>query len=228
MKNGVSSDCNTKSTSLSACHPVTNKAITKGGNYMEEVWKPVKGYEGLYEVSNTGKVRSLDRETTYRLRSTTTQRLFKGKILNTYSVNGYRIVAISKTVDGRSITERVLVHRLVAESFIPNPNGLPEVNHIDEDKTNNCVQNLEWISHRENALHGTALERGHRKLRKKVIQFTKDGQLVKEYESLLAVRKETGWHIGKISKCANGNPEYPSAYGYTWRFASDIDARESI
>ena len=208
MKNGVSSDCNTKSTSLSACHPVTNKAITKGGNYMEEVWKPVKGYEGLYEVSDMGHVRGLK----------------SGKVLRPGNSGRYDFVVLVK--DGKR--KDLYVHRIVANTFIPNPNGLLEVNHIDENKTNNCVQNLEWISHRENALHGTALERGHRKLRKKVIQLTKDGQLVKEYESLLAVRKETGWHIGNISKCAKGNPEYPSAYGYTWRFASDIDARESI
>lgn len=195
---------------------------------MEEVWKPIKGYEGLYEVSNLGRVRSLDRETTYRMRGKMSKRSFKGKVLNDLCVKGYRIVAISKTINNRSVTQRILVHRLVAEAFVPNPNGLPEVNHIDEDKTNNCAENLEWISHRNNTLHGTAMERGHKKLRKGIVQFTPSGEFVKEYESLLAVRNETGWHIGNISKCAKRNPRYPLAYGYIWRFASDIDARESM
>ena len=94
---------------------------------MEEIWKPIKGYESLYEVSNLGRVKSL--------------KWGKERILRTdKSNNGYLRVVLCK--DGKK--KKYLVHRLVCESFLPNSNNLPEVNHKDENKTNNKVDNLEW------------------------------------------------------------------------------------
>lgn len=104
---------------------------------MQEVWESVNGYEGLYEVSNLGRVRSLKRTTTH------------GVVLKQMMRYGYMHVCLSK--EGKPSTKRV--HRLVAEAFIANPMGKPVVNHIDGDKANNAVSNLEWATNSENELH---------------------------------------------------------------------------
>ena len=115
----------------------------------EEIWRPIEGYEGLYEVSNTGLIRSLDRFVGNRNR-------IKGKILSIkIEKNGYCSVALSKY--GKM--KRYLVHRLVAQEFIPNTEGLPQVNHKDEDKTNNRVENLEWCDNYYNLMYGTGNDR---------------------------------------------------------------------
>ena len=116
---------------------------------MEEQWMPVKGYEGLYEVSNTGKVRSL-KNSRHNVRK---EPLLKKQRLGSW---GYPVVALCK--EGKSI--EVLVHRIVAEAFIPNPNGYEVVNHKDEVKTNNLVENLEWCTQKYNNNYGTAKQRG--------------------------------------------------------------------
>lgn len=111
-------------------------------------WKDIKGYEGLYQVSDSGKIRSLDRI----VKDNTRERYqhIKGKELKfTDNGKGYKLVFLTKA----SIRENKYVHRLVAETFIPNPNNLPEVNHKDLDKNNNCITNLEWISNIDNKRH---------------------------------------------------------------------------
>ena len=113
----------------------------------EEIWRPVVGYEGLYEVSNTGRVRSLDRYV--RCKS---YRLHKGKVLSPgKDKDGYLFVVLS--CNGKHKT--IAVHKLVAQAFIPNPDDLPIINHKDEDKTNNRVDNLEWCTAKYNMNYGT-------------------------------------------------------------------------
>ena len=110
---------------------------------IEEIWRPVVGYEGLYEVSNLGRVRSVDRYY---------YRLHKGKVLSlSKNANGYLKVVLS--CNGKCKT--IKVHRIVAEAFLPNPDNLPQVNHKDEDKTNNSVDNLEWCNAKYNLSYGT-------------------------------------------------------------------------
>lgn len=114
---------------------------------MKELWVDIYGYENYYQISNKGRVRSLDR--TVNTRGGT--RVVKGKILsnNKTNGNGYRIVALSKNGN----VKNKYIHRLVAESFIPNCEHFSEVNHINGDKSDNCVLNLEWCSRIHNLLH---------------------------------------------------------------------------
>ena len=120
---------------------------------MIEEWRPVVGYEGLYEVSNTGQVRSLDRYVKY---SNGRIHLYKGKVLSPgIKPDGYLLINLC--CNGKHNTIRV--HRLVTEAFLPNPDNLPEVNHKDEDKTNNRVENLEWCDYVYNNNYGTKPER---------------------------------------------------------------------
>ena len=115
----------------------------------EEIWRPVVGYEGLYEVSSYGRVRSLDRYVKGRYGN---YRLHKGKILSpAKDKTGYLKVVLS--CNGKSKT--IKVHRLIAQTFILNPDNLPEVNHKDEDKTNNRVENLEFCNRKYNCNYGS-------------------------------------------------------------------------
>ena len=107
---------------------------------MIEIWKDIEGYEGLYQISNLGRVKSLNRNKVMTLR---------------VKRNGYKEVSLSKD----NTKKHYLVHRLVAQAFIPNTGNKPTVNHIDEDKTNNNVDNLEWATMKEQNNHGTRLQR---------------------------------------------------------------------
>lgn len=121
---------------------------------MEEVWKDVKGYEGFYQVSNTGYIRSLDRVIPHSHGSG--NRVLMGRILMAHpNPKGYLHAVLSV----RCKTLTIRVHRIVAETFIPNPLNLPEVNHIDENKQNNSASNLEWTSHIDNIRYGTGMAR---------------------------------------------------------------------
>ena len=121
---------------------------------MEEIWKPVKDFEGYYEVSNLGRVRSIDRVVVDTVRNC--ERLLKGKVLiQKDNGNGYKNVMFCK----EHKLYNKYVHRLVAEIFLPNPDNLPQVNHKDEDKSNNRVDNLEWCTSFYNNEYGTRKKR---------------------------------------------------------------------
>lgn len=113
-----------------------------------EQWKDIQGYEGLYQVSNKGRVRSIDRV----IKHYPKDYFQKGRVLKSaLSKNGYPMVILVNHNERKTRN----VHRLVAETFIVNPNNFPEVNHKDEDKTNNSVENLEWCTRKYNANYGT-------------------------------------------------------------------------
>lgn len=123
---------------------------------MDEIWKPVVGYEGLYEVSNLGRVRSVDRYVRFgRWGDNGQTRLRKSQLISPKIDEGYYRVNLNK--DGHQ--KMFKVHRLVAMAFIPNPDNLPVVNHKDENRLNNCVNNLEWCTQQYNSVYGTSIER---------------------------------------------------------------------
>ena len=171
---------------------------------MEEIWKPI-GYEG-YEVSNLGRVKSYKYDK------------INGKIMKPYkNTKGY--LQIDLQIDGRKRENRVhlSVHRLVAIAFIPNPDNLPQVNHKDEDKTNNCVDNLEWCTNDYNAHYGTHIERVAEKTRMPIYSVDKQGNIehfpgVREADRIVS-GKEYGISA-PISMCLNGKRK--TAYGRQW------------
>lgn len=194
---------------------------------MEEVWKPVKGYEGLYEVSDQGNVRSLDRVSVF-IRSGQELRVpHKGRVLSPVTrQHGYLgVMLYGKGGHTRRGFKTFSIHRLVAEAFIPNPSGLPEVNHIDEDKTNNVAMNLEWISRKGNVNHGTSKQRiaqknTNGKRSRQIAQYSLDGDLLQVYPSLAEVNRQTGFAQANICRCAQGSSQYRHAYGYVWRYVN--------
>lgn len=177
---------------------------------MEEIWKPVKNYEGYYEISNLGRVKSVERIIKCKSRNNFKQ---KEKILATRPNNrGYIMVGLHKDKNYKL----VLVHRLVAEAFIPNPNNLPQVNHIDENKQNNHWNNLEYCDNWYNSHYGTRIERCNAKQKKKKInQYSLNGKFIRQWESVASIRKKLS--INNICKACTG--EYKQAGGFVWKYA---------
>lgn len=112
--------------------------------------------------------------------------------------------------------KHVYSHRFIAECFLPNPNNLPEINHKDENKLNNCVDNLEWCDRKHNINYGTRNEKVEKTLSKKVYQYTKGGKFVKEWCSLSEIQRELGFAQPNISACCNGRLDF--AYNFVWSF----------
>lgn len=183
---------------------------------MEEIWKTIKGYEGIYEVSNLGRVRSLDR--TYKLINGYPQTI-KGRIMSQFNTkDGYKGIRLRTRTDRKSFK----VHRLVAQVFIPNPENYPFVNHKDEDKHNNHVDNLEWCTPKYNLNYGTVIERlsakhhNHPKLSKPVEQLTIEGVIIKTYPSIKEAARQLGLHAQNIGQCCRG--KYRHVGGYRWKY----------
>lgn len=170
-----------------------------------EVFLSVPGYEGLYEVSNLGNIKSLR----------------SGKLLKQSSDKvGYKLVSLTKDGKSRSFS----VHRLVAMAFLPNPENLPEVNHKDETHDNNCVENLEWCSKKYNRNYGTYKERMSKTQKalgtrnnKSISAYSKTtNKFVKSYDSIQDAEKELKLSKGTISKALTGKTK--TSAGYIWKY----------
>ena len=173
---------------------------------MEEVWKDIKNYEGLYQVSNLGRIRNSNHI-----------------ILKQYKNHkGYLITQLSKK--GKHCT--IIVHRIVAKAFIPNLDNKPQINHINCNKVDNRVENLEWVTNDENKLHAKqhnlckSLKGGENPRAKKVNQYDLNGNLIKQWDCINDITRnfkiKTGSNISLCCKYKN-----LTAYGYIWRYSEE-------
>ena len=184
-------------------------------NYENEIWRDIPKYEGLYQASNLGRIRSADR---YVNNPHSTKSFRKGKILKpNITCNGYYQICLFKN----SKVKKYYVHRLVWIAFNGSIPENMQVNHISERKSENRLSNLNLMTAKENINFGTGIERCHNQLingkcSKPVLQFTLDNILVKEYPSLMQVYRELGFKHSSIGKCCNG--KYKQAYGFKWQY----------
>lgn len=177
-----------------------------------EVWRDIIGFDG-YQVSNLGNVRSLNYNGTKAIK--------KLKSTLSGSRKGYKSVSMQV---GDKVTRRN-IHRLVAQAFIPNPNNLPEINHIDEDGTNNRVSNLEWCDRVYNLNYGNRTKKFSESKSIPILQLNLDGTLVKEWDSQTKAVKELHLDLGSLSHCLHGyrikkGSKFPvySYAGYKWKY----------
>lgn len=176
-------------------------------DYIEQ-WKDIAGYEGLYQVSNLGNVKSLAR---YKKNRSKMQEV-KEHMMKPFVYNeGYARVQLSKDGKARSFC----VHRLVALAFVPNTENKPHINHIDENKSNNRADNLEWCTATENNNYGTHNMRISLTNGRRVQAFDKDGNLVMEFHSISEATRQTKINQTSISYCLAG--KYKQAGGYVWK-----------
>lgn len=170
-----------------------------------ENFKDIKGFEGLYQVSDFGKVYSF---------------VSKREIGQSKDSYGYMVVALYKQRKRKTFK----IHRLVADAFIDNPNQYTQVNHIDEDKCNNTVSNLEWCNSHYNANYGNRNEiisnsqKNRKDHSKEVLQYDENMCLLNEYPSAHEAERCTGVYRTNISACCRGNSKYPKAGGFIWRY----------
>lgn len=166
-------------------------------NNMKEIWKDIQGYEGIYQASSYGRIKSIKKN--------------KNLIMKLgIHRDGYYKIKLCKNGDKKWYQ----VHRLIAKTFLPNENNYPCVNHKDENKLNNHIDNLEWCTTLYNNTYGTRIERVRNKCSKPIIQYDLNNNFIKEYPSLSEAHRQT--KIWGICKCVYGI--YKQAGGYIWGY----------
>lgn len=167
---------------------------------MKEIWKDICEYEEKYQVSNLGNVRN--KKTKLNLKQQKNEK-------------GYLKVNLCKN----SKIKKYRVHRLVAKAFIPNPNGYMEINHKDENKTNNCVGNLEWCSHIYNSNYGNRNAKISQTMSTKVNQYDLKGNFIKRWESIKEICNYYKIDKTTIQRCCNGIQK--KSHKYIWKYEGD-------
>lgn len=170
---------------------------------MDEKWVDINGYEGKYQVSNLGNIRSLDRKDRFG-------RFIKGiPISQLAQKSGYMFVKLRSN----GVQKTFRVHRLVAEAFCSNENNLPEVNHKDEDKQNNRADNLEWCTRSYNNSYGSGLDKRKAKYSYRCAQI-KEGEVVEVFPSMIEASRRTGIPFSSIQRCISGRQK--RTHGFEW------------
>lgn len=192
---------------------------------MAEKWKWIKGFEGLYKISNKGRIKSYHKQE-------------EGYIMSSKNSNWYESITLFKK--GKSFYKRI--HRLVAKEFIPNPKNKPQVNHKDMDKHNNCVENLEWVTASENSKHAAKnkpsmiagmIEYNKDKKTKLILQIDLDtGKVINEFINGAEASKKTGVCQRNILQVANKKEFSPGrirkqAGGYKWVFKEEYNNEDN-
>ncbi len=188
-----------------------------------EFWQDIPGYEGLYQASTCGRIKSLPNKNRKN-------QFIDGRILSIWHNKlGYGSVSLTKT-SGHNLTQRV--HRLIAKTFIPNPNKYPVINHKDEHPENNNVGNIEWCTISYNRLYGEGYKkcidnRTGKTARKKIIQLSQDGEILNYFDSVT----DAGTYIKNmfgvkaknakvnIGRCCLNKYGYKTSYGFKWEYA---------
>jgi len=178
-----------------------------------EEWRDIAGFEGFYQVSNMGRIRSLDREFLDRFGK---KRKYKGRLMTpTDAGKGYKNVQLSKA--GKHCTPRVC--RLVAAAFLENKNNYPQVNHKDENKQNDRADNLEWCTPEYNNAYGTRAQRSGEKRRKPVNQYDLNGNLIKRWGSIREASKILKIDNSHITRCCR--KRLKKTGGFMWQYAEN-------
>jgi len=177
---------------------------------MIEIWRDVAGYSGQYQVSNLGNVRNLNWRSAGRIR----------QLSPCLDRDGYLSVCLS---DGKGSQKSYRVHRLVAEAFLDDFDSSLQINHIDENKTNNSVSNLECVSSYENNNFGTRnirISHSKRNTRsKKINQLSLDGKFIREWVSGHEITRRLGFNNAAVCRVCQGKKK--TAYGFRWEFVND-------
>lgn len=191
---------------------------------MKEIWKPIVGYEGLYEVSNLGRVKSLNRERKQGIGNYYREEKILKSELNH---KGYSIVSLHNN----NVKKTKFIHRLVAMAFLSNLENKPQVNHKDGNKQNNCVENLEWCTNKENMQH--AFENGLHKggnygkfggehnRAKKIKQYDLQGEFIQQWNSIIDITRNLNILSQNISKCCKKQYGRKTAGGFIWRYVDE-------
>lgn len=183
---------------------------------MCEIWKDIKGYENLYQVSNYGRIKSICHSWIGFGKDIICKTKEKIRAVKTNKA-GYEQVILFKN----NISKTFLVHRLVAEAFIPNPNNLPQINHKNCLKTDNRSTNLEWCDATYNINYADRTKKASSKTRngvlsKPVLQYNLKLELIAEYPSTMEAQRQTGFNKGNISNCCLGRQK--TAYNFIWKY----------